>query len=114
MENDYRYILTKDSLSIVVNETGHTHIVNSSHPNWDKIRNDVLSEDYDSALKLIDISNNLGDAKSLVTHPASTTHQRLSQKERNAVGITDNLVRISVGLEDVEDIKEDLAQSFSQ
>lgn len=55
MENDYRYILTKDSLSIVVNETGHTHVVNSSHPNWDKIRDSVLSEDYDSALKLIDI-----------------------------------------------------------
>ena len=67
-----------------------------------------------NAFKLIDISNNLGDAKSLATHPASTTHQRLSQKERNAVGITDRLVRISVGLEDVEDIKDDLGQAFSK
>lgn len=61
---------------------------------------------------LIDISNNLGDAKSLATHPASTTHQRLSQEDRDAVGITDGLVRISVGLEDVEDIKEDLTQAL--
>ena len=66
-----------------------------------------------NTFKLIDISNNLGDAKSLATHPASTTHQRLSQKERNAVGINDRLVRISVGLEDVEDIKEDLEQALS-
>ena len=65
-----------------------------------------------NAFKLIDISNNLGDAKSLVTHPASTTHQRLSQEERDAVGVTDGLVRISVGLEDIEDIKEDLDQAL--
>ena len=55
----------------------------------------------------------MGDAKTLATHPASTTHQRLSQTERNDVGITDRLVRLSVGLEDVEDIKEDLEQAFS-
>ena len=65
-----------------------------------------------NAFKLIDISNNLGDAKSLVTHPASTTHQRLSQEDRDAVGVTDGLVRISVGLEDIEDIIEDLAQAL--
>jgi O-succinylhomoserine sulfhydrylase len=65
-----------------------------------------------NAFKLIDISNNLGDAKSLVTHPASTTHQRLSQEDRNAVGVTDGLVRISVGLEDIEDIIEDLDQAL--
>ena len=67
-----------------------------------------------NALTLIDISNNLGDAKSLVTHPASTTHQRLTQEERDEVGITDGLIRISVGLEDVEDIKEDLAQALKE
>ena len=66
-----------------------------------------------NAFKLINISNNLGDAKTLATHPASTTHQRLSQKERNEVGITDSLVRLSIGLEDVEDIKEDLEQAVS-
>ena len=65
-----------------------------------------------NGFKLIDISNNLGDAKSLVTHPASTTHQRLSQEDRDAVGVTDGLVRISVGLEDIEDIMEDLAQAL--
>ena len=65
-----------------------------------------------NAFKLIDISNNLGDAKSLVTHPASTTHQRLSQEDRDVVGVTDGLVRISVGLEDIEDIMEDLDQAL--
>ena len=61
-----------------------------------------------NALSLIDISNNLGDAKSLATHPATTTHQRLSPAERAGLGITDGVVRISVGLEDPEDIKEDI------
>ena len=67
-----------------------------------------------NALELIDISNNLGDAKSLVTHPATTTHQRLTPEARLDVGITDNLVRLSVGLEDVEDIKEDLARALGE
>ncbi|MFQ5939455.1 MAG: trans-sulfuration enzyme family protein, partial [Alphaproteobacteria bacterium] len=65
------------------------------------------------ALEVIDISNNLGDAKSLITHPATTTHQRLSEEERAHLGITGALVRLSVGLEDVEDIKEDLAQALA-
>ena len=63
-------------------------------------------------LRLIDISNNLGDAKSLITHPATTTHQRLSQEERDALGISDSLVRLSVGLEDPEDVMEDLDQAL--
>jgi len=66
------------------------------------------------ALRLIDISNNLGDAKSLVTHPATTTHQRLSPEDRAALGISDGLIRLSVGLEDVEDLKEDLAQAIKE
>ncbi len=65
-----------------------------------------------NALKLIDISNNLGDAKTLATHPATTTHQRLSAEDRAAQGITDGLVRISVGLEDVADLKADLTQAL--
>lgn len=65
-----------------------------------------------NALKLIDISNNLGDAKSLVTHPATTTHQRVPAEERAAMGIGEGLVRLSVGLEDVEDLKADLAQAL--
>jgi O-succinylhomoserine sulfhydrylase len=63
-------------------------------------------------LEVIDISNNLGDAKSLITHPATTTHQRLPAEERERLGITDGLLRLSVGLEDVEDLKEDLAQAL--
>jgi len=66
-----------------------------------------------NALRLIDISNNLGDAKSLITHPATTTHQRLSPEARAELGIDEGLVRLSVGLEDVADIKEDLAQALS-
>jgi O-succinylhomoserine sulfhydrylase len=65
-----------------------------------------------NAMELIDISNNLGDAKSLMTHPATTTHQRLTPEGRLEVGITDNLVRLSVGLEDVDDIIEDLEQAL--
>ena len=67
-----------------------------------------------NGLQLVDISNNLGDAKSLVTHPATTTHQRLEPEARLDVGITDSLVRLSVGLEDVEDIKEDLARALGE
>ncbi len=67
-----------------------------------------------NALRLIDISNNLGDTKSLVTHPATTTHQRLEPDERARLGITDGLVRISVGLEDMEDIKEDLVEALAK
>lgn len=61
-----------------------------------------------NALQIIDISNNLGDAKSLATHPATTTHQRLSDEERAQLGIGDGLIRLSVGLEDVNDLKSDL------
>jgi O-succinylhomoserine sulfhydrylase len=60
------------------------------------------------ALRLIDISNNLGDAKSLVTHPATTTHSRLKPEERAALGITDGLARLSVGLEAEADLLADL------
>ncbi len=65
-----------------------------------------------NALELVDIANNLGDAKSLITHPATTTHQRIPAPERAELGITEGLLRISVGLEDVEDVKEDLAQAL--
>jgi O-succinylhomoserine sulfhydrylase len=65
-----------------------------------------------NALRLIDISNNLGDAKSLITHPATTTHQRLKPEERATLGIGDGLVRLSVGLEDPEDLMEDLSQAL--
>lgn len=64
------------------------------------------------ALRLIDISNNLGDAKSMVTHPATTTHMRVGAEERARLGITDGTVRFSVGLEDVADIVDDLSQAL--
>lgn len=63
-------------------------------------------------LRLIDISNNLGDAKSLVTHPATTTHQRLKPEERAHLGITDGVIRLSVGLETVEDLIADLDRAL--
>jgi O-succinylhomoserine sulfhydrylase len=63
-------------------------------------------------LKIIDISNNLGDAKSLICHPATTTHQRLTPEARAQVGITEGFVRLSVGLENVDDLLGDLTQAF--
>ena len=65
------------------------------------------------ALELIDISNNLGDAKTLITHPATTTHQRLKPEERAEIGIGDGMLRLSVGLEDTIDLKADLARGFA-
>lgn len=61
-----------------------------------------------NALRIVSISNNLGDAKSLVTHPATTTHQRLTPEQRAALGIGDGLLRLSVGLEDPADLIADL------
>jgi O-succinylhomoserine sulfhydrylase len=63
---------------------------------------------FQDALKLIRISNNLGDAKSLITHPATTTHQRLTPEQRAELGISDGLLRFSAGLEHPDDIVEDL------
>lgn len=66
------------------------------------------------ALRLFDISNNLGDAKSMVTHPATTTHRRLSPEARAAVGITDGMVRLSIGLEHIDDILGDIDRALDQ
>jgi O-succinylhomoserine sulfhydrylase len=63
---------------------------------------------FQDALKLVKISNNLGDAKSLVTHPATTTHQRLTPAQRAELGISDGLVRFSAGLEHPDDVIEDI------
>ncbi len=63
-------------------------------------------------LALFDISNNVGDSKSLVTHPATTTHRRLSPEARQAVGIGDGMLRLSVGLESVEDLHRDIDQAL--
>jgi O-succinylhomoserine sulfhydrylase len=66
-----------------------------------------------NALSIFKISNNLGDAKSLITHPATTTHQRLSPEARAELGIFDNNVRLSIGLEDVRDLIADLDQALA-
>jgi O-succinylhomoserine sulfhydrylase len=65
-----------------------------------------------NALGLIDISNNLGDAKSLITHPVTTTHSKIAPDARAELGVTDGLLRLSVGLEDADDICEDLEQAI--
>jgi len=67
-----------------------------------------------NALEIITISNNLGDAKSIITHPATTTHQRLTEEQRQALGITRGLVRLSVGLEDPEDLIADLTAALAE
>lgn len=66
-----------------------------------------------NALQIIKLSNNLGDAKSLITHPATTTHQRLKPEERAELGISDGLVRLSVGLEAAEDLVEEIANAVA-
>ena len=64
-------------------------------------------------LRLIDISNNLGDTKSLMTHPASTTHRNIGPEARAMMGITEGMLRLSVGLEDIKDILDDLKQALT-
>ena len=65
-----------------------------------------------NGLRVIDISNNLGDSKSLITHPASTTHRRLDEETRKSMGITDSLARLSVGLEHPQDLIKDLEKAL--
>ncbi len=68
---------------------------------------------FSNALEIILISNNLGDAKSLITHPATTTHKNLAPEARAELGISDGLLRLSVGLEDVEDLIEDIEEALA-
>ena len=63
-------------------------------------------------LRLIAVSNNLGDSRSMVTHPATTTHMRIGAAERAKLGITDGVVRLSVGLEDPLDLQDDLGRAL--
>ena len=67
-----------------------------------------------NALELIDISNNLGDTKSLMTHPATTTHQQLSPEEQLSTGVTPDFIRLSVGIENIEDIIADIEQALGK
>ena len=65
------------------------------------------------ALRLIDLSNNLGDSRTLAIHPATTTHLRIGAQERERTGISEGVIRLSIGLEDVEDLRDDLAAALS-
>lgn len=67
-----------------------------------------------NALEMISMTNNLGDSRTIASHPASTTHSKLTEAERQSVGITPGLIRISVGLEEVEDILDDLLQALDK
>src|SRR3546814_1756292 len=64
------------------------------------------------ALELVDISNNIGDSRSLMTHPASTTHPGLSEEVRMEMGVTEGMLRLSVGLEDADDVIADVDQAL--
>jgi O-succinylhomoserine sulfhydrylase len=64
------------------------------------------------ATKMLSITANLGDAKTTITHPATTTHGRLTPEQRDEAGVSDGLIRVAVGLEDIEDIKTDLARGM--
>jgi O-succinylhomoserine sulfhydrylase len=67
-----------------------------------------------NALEVVNISNNLGDAKSLITHPATTTHKNLSDEAREELGISAGLLRLSAGIEDAEDLVEDFDRALSK
>ena len=74
----------------------------------------VAGQRFFDSIKLLSLSSNLGDSRTIVTHPASTTHSKLIEADRLAVGITDGMVRLSIGLEHFEDIKNDLAQALDK
>jgi O-succinylhomoserine sulfhydrylase len=65
-------------------------------------------------IQMCSLSANLGDTRTIVTHPATSTHSKLSIEERALVGITDGLIRLSVGLENIEDIKQDIDQALEK
>lgn len=70
-------------------------------------------QDFLNRIQMCSLSANLGDTRTIVTHPATSTHSKLSISERNTVGITDGLIRVSVGLENISDIVEDLSQALN-
>jgi O-succinylhomoserine sulfhydrylase len=66
------------------------------------------------SVKMISITANLGDTKTTITHPATTTHARITQAERDAAGISEGLLRVAVGLESVRDIEDDLSRGLGR
>jgi len=121
---------TKSAARIADFLAGHAHVLDvrypgrADHPQADLVKKQMTGGGtlvafdveggkeaafaFANRLRIIKISNNLGDAKSLVTHPATTTHQKLTPDERAAFGIGEGLLRLSVGLEDPDDLVEDL------
>jgi O-succinylhomoserine sulfhydrylase len=73
-----------------------------------------MAQRFMDSLQMISLTANLGDTRTIITHPASTTHSKLTENERNNVGIFPGLLRISVGLEDIEDIKNDILQALEK
>ena len=73
-----------------------------------------MADKFLNALQMLSMTNNLGDSRSIASHPASTTHSKLTEEERKAVGITPGLIRISVGLEHPEDILNDILQALDK
>ena len=65
-------------------------------------------------IKMCSLSANLGDTRTIVTHPTTSTHSKLSPDERERVGISDGLIRLSIGLENIQDIKEDIEQALAK
>ena len=65
------------------------------------------------ATKVFSLLANIGDTKSLIIHPSSTTHQQLTEEQQVSAGVSQDLIRLSVGLEDINDLKEDLEQAFA-
>ena len=70
--------------------------------------------EFSKLLKIASISPNLGDSRTIITHPASTTHAKISAEDKVALGITAGLVRVAVGLESIEDLKADFIQALNQ
>ena len=99
-------------LALRQQDGGGTVVTFTLHADESPERAKALTFGVLDRLRVIDISNNLGDAKSLVTHPATTTHRKLGPVGRAAVGIAESTIRLSVGLEDPRDLTDDLAQAF--
>jgi len=68
---------------------------------------------FTDSTKLFSLLANIGDTKSLIIHPASTTHQQLTEEQQISTGVSEDLIRLSIGIEDVEDLKDDIKQALS-
>ena len=95
-------------------ETAHKQMKNGGSMMAFEIHGDKKTTfAFMNRLQLIDISNNMGDSKSLITHPATSTHFSMGREEQEKIGITESLCRLSVGLEHVDDLINDLKQALN-